>query len=80
MNMGFLVHSGLNKMAVAEVHAHWLLVLALLVGHSQGEQTAGHWYIATLTGQSEGITCIVDLKTLPDSIFNSRFLYNTLNS
>ena len=47
----------------------WLLVLALLVGHSQGEQTAvytGHWYIATLTGQSEGVTGLVDNSTLTE--------------
>ena len=48
----------------------WLLVLALLVGHSQGEQTAvytGHWYIATLTGQSEAsITGLVDANTLTE--------------
>ena len=48
----------------------WLLVLALLVGHSQGEQTAvytGHWYIATLTGQSEAsITELVDNSTLTE--------------
>ena len=29
------------KMAVTVVQ--WLLVLALLVGHSQGEQTAVYW-------------------------------------
>ena len=58
----------------------WLLVLALLVGHSQGEQTAvytGHWYIATLTGQSEAsITGLVDNSTLTEwGLFtgNSRY-------
>ena len=56
-------------MAAAAV-VQWLLVLALLMGHSQGEQTAvytGHWYIATLTGQSEAsITGLVDNSTLTE--------------
>ena len=46
-----------------------LLVLALLVVHSQGEQIAvytGHCYIATLTGQSEGISGLVDNSTLTE--------------
>ena len=58
-----------NKMTPVAV-VQWLLVLALLVGHSQGEQTAvytGHWYIATLTGQSEAsITGLVDNSTLTE--------------
>ena len=57
-------------MAAAAAVVQWLLVLALLVGHSQGEQTAvytGHWYIATLTGQSEArITGLVDNSTLTE--------------
>ena len=65
-------------MAAAAV-VQWLLVLALLVGHSQGEQTAvytGHWYIATLTGQSEAsITGLVDNSTLTElGRFNTAFL------
>ena len=48
----------------------WLLVLALLVVHSQGEQAAyilvTVTYIATLTGQSEGITGLVDNSTLTE--------------
>ena len=56
--------------AAAATVVQWLLVLALLVGHSQGEQTAvytGHWYIATLTGQSEAsITGLVDNSTLTE--------------
>ena len=59
----------LNKMT-AVTAVQWLLVLALLVGHSQGEQTAvytGHWCIATLTGQSEAsITGLVDNSTLTE--------------
>ena len=57
-------------MAATAAVVQWLLVLALLVGHSQGEQTAvytGHWYIATLTGQSEAsITGLVDNSTLTE--------------
>ena len=57
-------------MAAAAAIVQWLLVLALVVGHSQGEQTAvytGHWYIATLTGQSEAsITGLVDNSTLTE--------------
>ena len=59
-----------NKMAAVTAVVQWLLVLALLVGHSQGERTAvytGHWYIATLTGQSEAsITGLVDKSTLTE--------------
>ena len=57
-------------MAAAAAVVQWLLVLALLVGHSQGEQTAvytGPWYIATLSGQSEAsITGLVDNSTLTE--------------
>ena len=57
-------------MAAVTAVVQWLLVLALLVGHSQGEQTAvytGHWYTATLTGQSEAsITGLVDNSTLTE--------------
>ena len=58
-------------MTAAAAVVQWLLVLALLVGHSQGEQTAvytGHWYIATtLTGQSEAsITGLVDNSTFTE--------------
>ena len=57
-------------MAVAVVQLLLVLCIALLVVHSQGEQTAvytGHWYIATLTGQIEAsITGLVDNSTLTE--------------